>query len=183
VVTTDWRRFDLSFTGSENLWRFDGRALKPLFNRSGQTPPERPPRGPYRPPPEKIAGMVSEFLRVLGLLAVVAGRDEFVMAVSGVELQRRALIDLMIEDNRVAPEDRGGALHLRRLLRPEQLELLAGLPPISADRNSILAVNVALTQLYLPIARQVAAQVGAPWPEALEQATRRRLKEALGLSF
>jgi hypothetical protein len=182
VVTAGWDRFDLSFISADSLGRYDGSGLKPLFNKIGAEPQVQP-RTPYQPPPEKIAGMIREFLRILGLLAVVAGREEYVMAVSGVELQRRGLIDLMIEDNRIAPQDRGGALHLRRLLRPEQLALLASLPPVNADRDTILAVNAALTRLYLPIARRVAAEVGAPWPGALEQATRRKLKEALGLSF
>lgn len=183
VITADWQRFDLSFVPAELLGRYDGAKLKPLFNKTGRAPPERPPRGPYQPPPERIAGMIQEFLRVYGLLPVVAGREEYVQAVSGVELQRRALIDLMIEDNRIAPEDRGGALHLRRLLTPEQIEQLASLPPISATRESVLEANIALARLYLPIARRLAAETGAEWPQALEQATRRRLEDALGLSF
>lgn len=183
VVTADWRRFDLSFVSEEALSRYDPAHLKPLFNKTGKSPPGRSPRGPYEPPAERVAGLIREFLRVLGLLHVVAGREEWVNSVSGVELMRRGLIELMIEANRIPPEDRGGALHLRRLLTPEQLELLAGLPAVSANPDSILEANAALVQLYLPLARRVAGETGAEWPDALEQATRRKLDAALGFRF
>jgi predicted nucleotidyltransferase len=182
VVTTDWERFDLSFISAENLWRYDGSGLKPLFNKVGAEPPVRP-RTAYQPPPEKIAGMIREFLRVLGLAGVVLGREEHVAAVSGLELLRRAVIDLMIEDNRIAPEDRGGALHLRRLLTPEQHALLARFPPMRPERASVIECSVAAAGLFLPLARRLAEETGAQWPEALEQATRRRLKEALDVTF
>ena len=182
VVTTDWQRFDLTFVAAEGLGRYDPAALRPLFNRTGAAPPGRPSPPPYRPQPEKIGGMIREFLRVYGLLAVIAGREEWVMAVSGVELQRRALMDLMIEANGIAPENRGGALHLRRLVTPEQHEALAALPPIRAERDSIIEANLAIARIFLPLARELAAQTAAPWPDALEQATRRRLAEAVGVT-
>jgi len=182
VVTSDWERFDLSFVEASDLGRYDRGALKPLFNRGDAEPPLGE-HGPYQPPAEKIAGMIREFFRVLGLLHVVMGREECVISASGVELQRRALIDLMIEANRIPPEDRGGALHLRRLLTPEQHALLEALPPVWADRAALIEVNMALVRLYLPLARQLAAETGAAWPEALEDATRRKLKMDLGLEF
>jgi len=182
VVTAEWERFDLSFVQAQDLGRYDRSALKPLFNRTGLEPPTRE-RKPYRPPPEKIAGMIHEFLRVLGLMPVAFGREEYVISAWGVEMQRRGLIDLMLEANRIAPEDRGGALHLRRLITPEQHALLAALPPVSADPDALVAVNLAIARLYLPLARRLAAELGVEWPEAFEQATRRRLRTALGITF
>jgi predicted nucleotidyltransferase len=182
VVTADWERFDLSFVEAGDLAHHDRAALKPLFNRTGAEPPLREHR-PYPPPAEKIAGMIREFLRVLGLMPVAFGREEYVISAWGVEMQRRGLIDLMIEANRIAPEDRGGALHLRRLVTPEQHAQLAALPPVSTDPAALAAINLEIARLYLPLARQLAAEVGAEWPEALEQATRRRLKSALGLEI
>ncbi len=182
VVTADWDRFDLSFVEAADLARYDRAALKPLFNKTGAEPPVRE-RQPYQAPPEKIAGMICEFLRVLGLMPTALGREEYVTSAWGVELQRRSLIDLMIEANRIAPEDRGGALHLRRLLTPEQHALLVALPPVCAEPDSLIAINLAIARLYLPLARQLAAEVGAQWPQALEDAARRRLRTTLGVSF
>lgn len=182
VVTADWQRFDLSFVRHEQLDRYDAAHLKPLFNRGGASPPRRPSPPPYAPPADKVEAMTKEFLRVLGLLAVVLGRGEQVLAISGIELQRRALIDLMIETNRVPPQDRGGALHLRRLLTPAQLDVLAALPPLKAERQAIIDANVTITRLFLPLARQLCEEVGAPWPQALEDATRRRVGP-LGVEF
>jgi predicted nucleotidyltransferase len=182
VVTMDWERFDLSFVGPGDLDRYDRGALTPLFNRTGAEPPRRE-RRPYEPPPEKIAGMIREFLRLQGLTPVVLGREEYVLSVSGVELMRRALIDLMIEDNRIAPEDRGGALHLRRLLTSGQLAALERFPPLRPDRESALAGHLAAAALYLPLARRLAEETGAEWPAVLEEATRRRLKAALDIDL
>ena len=183
VVTTDWERFDISFVEARDLHRYDPAALEPLFNRTGQAPAPWPPAAPYQPPAAKIEAMVKEFLRVLGLAAVVLGRQDYVLAISGLELQRRALIDLMIEANRIAPQDRGGALHLRRLLTPEQIGLLEQLPALKAERQAILRANLEITGLYLPLARRLAEEAGAQWPQTLEDATRRRLKLALGLEI
>jgi len=183
VVTADWERFDLSFVRREHLDRYDAGRLKTLFNKGGASPPRRPPAPPYEPPAARVEAMVSEFLRVLGLAAVVLGRQEHVLAVSGIELQRRALIELMTEANRVPPQDRGGALHLRRLLSADQLALLADLPPMRAEPQAFLQANAAIARIYLPLARRLCEETGAAWPQALEDATRRRLQTALGFSF
>src|SRR6266436_9010665 len=53
VVIADWQRFDLSFIQREDLPRHNGALLRPLFNRSGQTPPVEPEL-PYRPAPEQL---------------------------------------------------------------------------------------------------------------------------------
>ncbi len=130
VVTTDWDRFDLSLVTAEHLHRYAGVALEPLFNRTGHAPPEAPERPAYAPSSEAITAMATEFLRVLGLLVVVAGREDWVNAFFGIGHMRRATVDLMLEENRIAPQDRGGALHLNKLLTSEQHAELAALPPL-----------------------------------------------------
>jgi hypothetical protein len=52
-------------------------------------------------------------------------------------------------------------------------------PPVSA---APAAVNLEIARRYLLLARQL-AEVGAEWPMALDDATRRRLKSALGLEI
>ena len=92
-------------------------------------------------------------------------------------------IDLMIEQNGIAPSARGGALHLRRLLTSGQHALLSALPPVSATRESALAGHQALARLFLPLAREMAAQCSAVWPSEFEDATRRHLARTIGMEI
>ena len=182
VVTVDWKRFDLSFVDSKNLARFDARHLKALFNKTGLQPPLHP-QSAYRPSPEAIAALINEFLRVLGLLTVIVGRDERINAFTGIGHLRRLTIDLMLEDNGLSPADRGGALHLNRLLTLDQRRELEAIPPLSADRESIVAVHIALAKIFLPRARRIASARGVIWPDAFEAATRAHLRRNLTLEI
>jgi predicted nucleotidyltransferase len=182
VVTEDWDRFDIVLVEAADLARYDARDLKPLFRKAGPAPPTRP-EAPYRPDPGQITRLAQEFLRVLGLAPVGFGRGEYDVMLSGVDQLRRMTIELMLEENAVPPARRGGALRRNPLLTEDQRRALAAIPPQSADRASLLAVNAAFVAVFLPRARRLAAQVGAAWPEALEAATRRRLREALGVEI
>jgi hypothetical protein len=119
----------------------------------------------------------------MGLMAVAEGRGDWLMAPSGADLLRRALIDLMLEENGVAPGDRGGMLGRARLLTPEQHAELATIPPVGADRDSLLALHIHISGLFLPRARRLAAETPAAWPQALEAATRRHLRQRLGFEL
>jgi hypothetical protein len=182
VVTTDWRRFDISFVEAGELGRFDADRLTPLFNRGDRSPP-RGRTAPYRATPESVLPLVTEYFRILGLLVVALGREEFVLGLSGLEILRRLTVDLMLEENGVGPADRGGALHRNPFLTLEQRHELASLPPAVADREGLIASNRALSAIFLPRARRVAASVGAVWPSVLEDATHRHLQKRLGVRF
>ncbi|MFI4934972.1 MAG: hypothetical protein ACHP7N_10165 [Caulobacterales bacterium] len=182
VVTADWRRFDLAFAEAGDLGRYDSAALTPLFNRAGRSPP----RGgyiTYRPQPEQLLRLVNEFLRILGLSVAGIGREEYVLGLTGVDLLRKLTMDLMLEENAVAPIDRGGALHRNPLLTPEQRLEFDTLAPVVADRDGIIAANLALAERFLPRARRLADRIGMVWPSAFEASTRRHLQQSLGVSF
>ncbi|MBX3485066.1 hypothetical protein [Phenylobacterium sp.] len=174
AVADDWRRFDLSFVEPAELDRYDRNRLTPLFNRIGHEPPAGN-TPPHRVEPEALGRTIAEFWRVLGLSVVGLGRGEHVVSLSGQELLRRMIVDLMLDENGVGVAERGGALRRNPLLTPEQRAELAALPPVRADREGILAGNAALAAVFLPRARRLAARVGAPWPDALEAATRAHL--------
>ena len=182
VVTADWRRFDLSFVEAGDLARYDLAVLTGMFNKSGREPPRRHAT-PYRTSPEQLLKLVNEFLRVLGLLVVGSGREEYVLGLTGVDLLRQMTFEVMLEENGVGPAERGGALHRWPLLTSKQQEELRALAPVVADHGGIIAANVALAQIFLPRARGLAERVGAVWPEAFERATRRHLKERLGVAW
>jgi predicted nucleotidyltransferase len=175
VVTSDWQRFDLTFIEGAQLALYNRAQLRPLFNRGEREPPVSQ-AAPYRTTPAQLKKLVDEFLRVLGLGVVVVGREEYALALSGIEHLRRMTFDLMLEENGIGPHDRGGALHLNPLLTPEQRQQLSVLPPLAANRESVIEGHLAFARLFLPQARKLASQSGMAWPELLESATRAHLK-------
>ncbi len=182
VVTADWERFDLSFVEPDELGRFDPARLTLLFNR-GEHDPARRPTAAYAPTPQTVLALVNEFLRVLGLTVVGLGREEYLVCLTGLEILRRLTIDLMLEENGVAPADRGGALNRNPFLTLDQRRALEALPPAAANRADILANDAAIAAIFLPRARALAARTGAVWPQAFEDATRRHLRVRLGLEI
>ncbi len=182
MVTDDWARFDLTIVQREDLPRYDSTALTPIFNKGDNAPPARP-RTPYRTSPDQLLTLVKEFLRVIGLTPVAMGREEYQLALNGVDLLRRMTMDLMLEENGVAPAARGGALHRNHLLTAEQRDALQALPVIAAERSSIIAGDAAFAGLFLPRARRLAAEIGMDWPTEFEDATRRHLLKTLGLQL
>lgn len=181
-VTADWRRFDLSIIQREELTRFDGREMKTVFNKGESEPqPKTPPE--HRASADTLLTIVNEFLRVLGLTHVAAGRQEWEVLLSGLELLRRLTFDLMLEENAVPPTRRGGALHRNPLLTAEQRAEFASLPAAGPDGASTLQAIEAIARLFLPRAKRLATETGATWPEAFEEATRRKLMQTLNMQF
>lgn len=181
-VTDDWLRFDVTVLSPEAVVRTrTASTLCVLFDRLGLHERLRPAGATLQPSGPSVEGLVREFLRVLGLLPVVLGREEQVVGASGAALARTMVVQLMLEDTAV--EDRGGALRLQGLLPEDRLTALAALPPIEATRESVIAVHLACAQLFLPLARELAARTGVAWPDEMEQALRAHLKRQLGLDL
>jgi predicted nucleotidyltransferase len=180
MVTADWARFDLTLVQREDLTRYDSNALTPIFNRGSSAPPAQP-ETPYRTAPDQLLKLVREFLRIVGLTPVAIGREEYELALSGIDLLRRMTFDLMLEENSISPSRRGGALHRNPLLTAEQLDDLRSLPTIAAERSSFIAGTAAFARLFLPRARRLAAEIGMVWPTDFEDATRRHLLKTLGM--
>jgi len=180
-ITPEWLRFDVSVAGPDEVARRPRTGMRLLFDRAGVADHLREGSAPRPPSPARVAGMTTEFIRVLGLLPVVLGRDELEVAASGASMLRTLLIQLMVED--VAVADRGGALRLRALLPPERLSALTALPPIAATRESAVAAHVACAEAFLPLARDLCARTGVAWPEELWQAARRWLRAELDVEL
>lgn len=182
VVAQDWQRFDVSLIEAGELGRYDPTWLTLLFNRTGIAPSSKYPER-YQATPESLLPIVNEFLRVLGLCPVVAGRQDYVVLMAGVEQLRRLTIDLMLEEEGIGPWARGGALSRRPLLSAAQYAELEHLPALRADRQSTLANHVALAGIFLSRARRLCAAVEATWPTQFERATRDHLRETLALDI
>ena len=140
--------------------------LRPLLDRDGlhdRLPGTLPSA---RPDPKRVAFVVEEFIRVLGLLPGGLGRSELVLLTTGAGLLRDLLRDLMLETCPLL--DRGGMLHLSRLLTPEQMAELEALP--YPDREEVVAAHLAIAQAFLPLARRSA-------PISIVQRARRQCRK------
>jgi predicted nucleotidyltransferase len=182
VITPDWQRFDLVFVEASDLARYNANDLKPLFNRTGGEPP-RTESAPHQTTPDGLAKLVQEFFRVLSLGPLGIGREEYIVALSGIELLRRMTVDLMLEENGVGRHQRGGALRLNPFLTSEQIKLLQSLPAVAAERESLLRCQKAIAGIFVPRAKALAARIGMEWPSALEAASRAHLKSQLDFEF
>ncbi|MEV5960929.1 nucleotidyltransferase domain-containing protein [Kribbella sp. NPDC051952] len=180
-ITPDWVRFDVSVSTPDAIGNRTRSTAKPLYDPNGLSAGLGEPGAPKQPDAGRVESITREFLRVLGLLPVVIGRAEFVVGQSGAGLLRALLIDLMLED--VAVEDRGGALHLDRLLPADRQQLLTNLPPLQATRESVIAAHVACATAFLPLARALHTRCALPWPQSLETAARQHLSTTLSVDL
>lgn len=180
-VTPEWLRYDVTVVTDVSIEGYPRDRVRPLRDPTGIT--DRLPAAgpPLAPDPAKVRAVTVEFLRVLGLLPVVLGRGEYACAVSGAGLLRTMLIALMTED--IAVPDRGGVLHLSRLLPPDRYAAITALPPVEATHSSTLAAHLACAELFLPLARDLAARCGAGYPEAMVDACRTHLRTALDVDL
>lgn len=138
-----------------------------------------PPAPDREPDAVNVSRLITEFWGVIGLLPVVVGRKDGLVAASGSALLRTLLIQLILED--VDVPDCGGALHWERLLPARYAQQLRALPPIQADVESAIAVHTGCAQIFLPVARSLAERTSVHWPGELEAAARAHLERELGL--
>lgn len=179
AITSDWTRTDVIILKPEQFAAHNQTSLRPLFDHDGlyELLPKEQPKP--QTSPARLLRQIEEFIRILGLLHLAAGRDEYINGVAGIFYLRTKLIDLMVEE--AAAPDRGGALHLNRLLTEEQKTLITALPAPVAEREAMIATHLSYAKAYLPRARKLAKQRGVDWPERFEAATWEKLKQALGV--
>ncbi|KZM50829.1 hypothetical protein [Labrenzia sp. OB1] len=180
AVTADWLRIDLLCVNADRI--NIGRArngLEVLFDHAGLVEALPEVLKDAGPDPIQMQYQFEEFIRILGLMPVAMGRQEYFNAVTGVTHLRNLLVNLLIEETR-APH-RGGALHLNRLITDEQKELLGSLPALVPGREIAIEAHLAYAAAYLPRARKLADRYAIPWPERFEQVTLSNLNLKLGL--
>ncbi|MFB9948068.1 nucleotidyltransferase domain-containing protein [Rhizobium puerariae] len=179
AVTVDWLRIDVEIVTPDQMARRTADGLKILFDHDGILAALPSPSRRAGPDPSRMRWQFEEFIRIFGLLALAIGREEYLNGITGIFHLRNLLVDLMIEET--GAPNRGGALHLNRLITGEQKDVLAGLPIPSPTRESIISANLAYAGAYLPRARRMAKTIGVEWPERFEAATWANLKQALAV--
>lgn len=178
AVSEDWLRCDLSIAAPHAWGTRAKNTVKPLIDHErvyDRLPQTLPPR---QPDAGTVNYLIHEFIRMLGLLPVGAGRGEYVTMVLGVGMLRSHLETLLMQD--VPNPDPGGILHQSKLLSAAQMQLLHSLPYPRPNREETIAANFAIAREFMPRARAMAERLGIEWPDAFEAATRRRLAVTLG---
>lgn len=179
AITADWTRTDVIILKPGQVRAHAQSTLKVLFDRDGlyeglaASPPD------VAPNPKRFTYQVEEFIRILGLLHLAVGRKEYINGVLGVFHLRSKLVDLLIAETN-AP-NRGGILHLNRLITDDQKEIVMSMPPPVPERQAMIEAHLAYAAAYLPRARKRAAAIGAEWPDRFEAVTWSRLGQSLGV--
>jgi Streptomycin adenylyltransferase len=181
AVTRDWARVDLVLRAMGDIVGLSAAHTRILHDKIGIATALPAQPAPYAADTSRLLALINEFIRVLGLLPVVVGRGELVTAVAGDGLQRAALTNLMIAELELP--DAGGALHLSRTLRPDQMAVLQDIPYPQADATQVVEAHAALARAFLPRARRLAERAGITWPVAFEAATLTHLQQTLGLAI
>jgi len=179
AITEDWRRIDVNILEPEQLTHFSQHDLKPILDPENKYAELRERKTPSESNIGKFKYQVEEFLRIIGLLHLVEGRKEYLNGVLGIFHLRNLLVELLIDETN-AP-DRGGVLHLNRLIADEQKELLLQLPAAIPERDAIIDAHIAYAKAYFPRARKRASQLNMDWPEDFEAATWAMLERDLSI--
>lgn len=180
AITEDWTRTDLIMLKPEQMGAHSQASLKVVFDHDGLYDQLREEAGVFAQNPKRFLYEVEEFIRILGLLPLADGRKEYINGVLGVFHLRNKLVDLMIEET--AAPNRGGILHLNRLITDEQKDVLVSMPAAVPNRDAMIAAHLAYAKAYLPRARARAKVLEVTWPERFEEVTWARLRDVLGVA-
>ena len=174
-ITDDWLRFDLTVVNGFELAFLTGGQIKPLFDGLGLSDPlSKAKPSLSQPTAEALLDIVNEFIRVLGLSVAVKGRNDLIVAQTGTNLLRDMLIRVFVMSNGV--QARRGVLALRRDLTESQRAALVALPS-GSTWSSVHERTQMIADGFFPVARSIAENIGATWPERFEQVTRAYLKD------
>ena len=181
-VTDEWKRFDLNVFTADAIGRSELRGLRKLFDKDGRDlrvghgePPKREVTA------EQVYFVVSEFIRVLGLLPVVMHRRDFVGAVSGSGLLREHLVTLLQYEQ--TGQTRTGALNDTKSLTPAAASAILGLPALWAEESAIVDFNRSCLDIFIQYGPRISEQYHVEWPVGLLEAVRSRLARDLGVEL
>jgi hypothetical protein len=179
LVSDEWLRCDLIIEPEEAFRRRLRDELRPVYEARPLLS-DLPPgvSAPREADPAALARTVEEFVRVLGLLEVVIGRNEIFTAQAGVALLRDLVRQFLLELS--GDNGRSGALHLSRQLSAADMAFLNELAVGGATKDKVLAAHAAIALRFLPIARARCLALKAEWPGPLLGATARILRPILG---
>lgn len=121
-----------------------------------------------RPAPdlEKMSLLVEEAFRQIAIFPqAVVGREDWLLGVAGVGMQRQMLYDLFVEANQPLPPM--GVKQWSARLTPEQRAALTALPGLEAHRDSVVTGMRATVEAWNSIGRTTLEKLGIEWPSDL----------------
>ena len=118
AITAEWVRMDVEVVTPQQMAARSGDGLKALFDHDRILDSLPAALGRTGPNAARMKWQFEEFIRILGLLPLAMGREEYLNSITGVGYLRSLLVDLLIEET--AAPNRGGALRLNRLITQEQ---------------------------------------------------------------
>jgi hypothetical protein len=179
AITDDWTRIDALILRPDQMGPQTQSNLKPLFDHDSIY--DNLPVAPKNKCPNaaRLKYQFEEFIKILGLMHLAAGRKEYINGVLGVFHLRNLLVDLLIEQT--GAPNRGGMLHLNRLITDEQKALLTSLPPAVPTLDAMITAHLAYAAAYFPRARRLAQQWDIEWPERFESVTWAQLNKSMSI--
>lgn len=168
VLSSECLRLDVISETPEQVAESGHRHRLVVFDRDGLdalVPGPLPDRGPDL---EQVERIVQEAFRLIAIFPqAVLGRNDWLLGVSGVQLQRSLLYDLFVEVNRPLPST--GVKQYSAKLTASQREVLLGLPAVAPDRSSLLSGMRATVAAWNGAGRTALDSVGVAWPERLAE--------------
>lgn len=166
VVTREWLRIDVVVRAESDVNVVLGAPVHDPHALLDRREPPAPSSGGDAAGAALVA--IEEFLRSLGLLPVAVARDEWIGASIAVGAMLGQLTQLMQLENGTLRI--GGALRLSERLTPAQCDVIASVPLLQPTTSSVVAVQRALAQDFIPRARRVSAALGFDYPDSLQEA-------------
>ncbi|MFZ4761345.1 MAG: nucleotidyltransferase domain-containing protein [Alphaproteobacteria bacterium] len=178
IITQDWHRLDITIIDRLQIKNISFNESKFLFGEEKITPylGQHHHSAPLNS--QEIDSIVHEFIRVLGLLPVVIGRQDYVLGQTGAQLLRDMLIKLMLIEN--ADGVVRGVLSIKKSLMPEQYKILQEIPSIAANKEYVIKTYQYIAMDFFACARLIYKTKNMVWPTRFEEATLQHLHQKIG---
>ncbi len=177
-ITRNWQRIDITVVTLDDLQQYNKSQINILFDKNNVID-RLAERISHTPSPDEQAQRLKadteEFIRVLGLLPVVLGREDYVTAILGAQILKDKLINCMILDRQL-PFQRG-MLSLKQSLGEGYYQQLVALPPLLATRDAVIEAYRVVAEMFFPLAKTLYARYEMTWPEEFYTATLQHISE------
>ena len=175
AMTEDFCRIDAVIEPVGHIVESPHRRRTVVLDRDGldaHVPLPSPGQGPDA---GRITAIITEFWRQQAILPMMLDvRRDLLCALMGVHQAWQMLYDVFVESNQPLPPT--GVKQVSAKLRPEQLAVLLGLPPVRPDRDQLVAADAAIRIAMDTAGRAEAVRVGAVYPDHLAELVRGELE-------
>jgi hypothetical protein len=121
---------------------------------------------------EQLRGMAGPFISLVS-------REEHLRHLTGVPHLLGLLTTVFLAETDSTPPSK----HWNRAFTEEQRAAVAGLPPVAATREAIVAFGLGVAEMVVSRARPLYIHYDRDWPAALAQVTASRIQTELGIDI